>query len=69
LGFIIFDYRFIMFIISWIFYLVEVIVVCTLVYTDAKQRDMNATNMLLLVIFLGPIGGLIYLVLRRNYEL
>lgn len=63
------DMNIFLYIILLILDLIQGIVFCILVYTDAKNRDMNATNMVLLVIFLGPIGGLIYLVLRRKYEL
>jgi hypothetical protein len=55
-------------IISAVFAFLNEIILAILIYTDAKKRDMNATNMLLLVLFLGAIGGIIYLFIRRNYE-
>jgi hypothetical protein len=34
------------------------------VYKDAKKRDMNAAVWLLIVLLTGPIGCIIYLVVR-----
>ena len=52
-------------------YVIVVLVACVIfllitiwVYKDAKKRDMNAAVWLLIVLVTGPIGCIIYLVVR-----
>jgi len=52
-------------------YVIVILVACVIffliaiwVYKDAKKRDMNAAVWLLIVLVTGPIGCIIYLVVR-----
>ena len=52
-------------------YSIVILVTCVIffliaiwVYKDAKKRDMNAAVWLLIVLVTGPIGCIIYLVVR-----
>jgi hypothetical protein len=53
-----------MIIILVIVVLVIFLLIAIWVYKDAKKRDMNAAVWLLIVLLTGPIGCIIYLVVR-----
>ena len=53
----------IMIILVIVFYVIALLIAIW-VYKDAKKRDMNAAVWLLIVLVTGPIGCIIYLVVR-----
>ena len=55
---------YIIIIVSVIVFFVVALLLAIWVYKDAKKRDMNAAVWLLIVLTTGPIGCIIYLVVR-----
>lgn len=50
----------------FVFWLVLGIALCIWVYRDAQDRGMDATLWLIVVLFAGPLGLILYLLLRSE---